>query len=115
MVLLAHIDASDVKDAVEALEALAGATPKIVAAVTLIGGALTPVYTMIRSWRSASPEQQEASVALRNDRMVVEIAPGTGTEAARQAASLPAIKSVITNPEIAAVVPSDKVVAPERP
>lgn len=82
--------------------------------ITGLGGILTTVYTVLRSWRSASPEHQQASVAARPDRMVLEIDPKNSKMAAIAAASIPEIKTVVTSQVVADAIPLDKVVGPDQ-
>lgn len=102
-----RLDASEIDAATNSIE-------KLAAAIVALVSALVPVYTIFRSWRSASPEQQQAAVASRDDRMVVTIDPANAAEAALRVASLSEVKSVITNKDIAAATPSvDKIVGPD--
>lgn len=93
---------------------IADGTKKVVEGTAGIIAVLTPIYTAWRAAHNASPDQQQAAVAARPDRMVVAIDPAKPAEAAMRVASLPEIKAVITNPEVAAATPQiAKIVSPE--
>lgn len=96
------------------IDAVTNSINHLTAAVVAAVAALVPVYTIVKSWRSASPEQQQAAVAARDDRMVVTIDPSNATEAAMRVASLPEVKTVITTQAVAAATPAvDKIVGPD--
>lgn len=96
------------------IDAVTNSINHLTAAVVAAVAALVPVYTIAKSWRSASPEQQQAAVASRDDRMVVTIDPNNAAQAALRVASLPEVKAVITSADVAAATPAvDKIVGPD--
>lgn len=95
------------------VEAVTTSINHLSAAIVGAVAALVPVYTIVRSWQSASPEQQQAAVAERKDKMVVTIDPKNAAEAALRVASLPEVKQVVTSADVAAATPMvDKIVGP---
>lgn len=85
---------------------------QIAVAIGGLAGVLNVAYNAFSAWRRASPEEQQASVAARPDRMVAEIDPAHSIDAAVGATFLPGVKRVITSQSVADAIPSDKVVGP---
>lgn len=96
------------------IDAVATSINRLSTALVALVAAVVPVYTIFRSWRSASPENQQAAVALAKDKLVIEVEPDHKTEAALDVASLSRVKSVITTQAIAAATPMvEKIVGPD--
>lgn len=99
---------------VSEIDAATNSIEKLAAAIVALVSALVPVYTIYRSWRSASPEQQQASVAVTPNKVVIEVDPERKTEAAIKFAGLSEAKAVITTQAVAAATPMvDKIVGPD--
>lgn len=107
IVVIAKVDASTI-------DALTGSINQLAIAVAALGAAIVPIYTIVKSWWSASPEGQQAAVATRRDRIVLDVEPEHAEEAAIVASTLPQVKAVITNDDIAKKTPAiDKIVGPD--
>lgn len=107
IVLVAKVDAATI-------DALTGSINQLAVAVVALGSAVVPIYTIMKSWGSASPEGQQAAVAARPDRMVVAIDPKDAEQAALRTASIPEVQAVITSEHVAKATPAiEKILGPD--
>lgn len=103
--------------AADAIKSIAESLSSISMSLAALAGTAAALYAGIRGTLNSTPQAIQAAVAERPDKMVVTVdANEDPARVAMKLSSLPEVKAVITNSEVAAATPQvAKIVGPEDP